>query len=480
MTNNLNKTDQEIIEQILKDRKVMIEVTRKSIQYFFYIYFGSYIQYKMAPFHLDMFGIAQDDNLKRAGIVAFRGSAKSTLLNTAYALWAVMGIHKKKHIVIASQTQQRAKDHLKNVRKEIEKNQLLRQNLGPFQETEDQWHATSLVIPRYEARITAVSVEEGIRGLREGPHRPDLIIVDDIEDSAQVKTKENRDKTFNWLTGELLPMGDINTKAVFIGNFLHEDSALTRIEKMILEGKMIGKFIRVPLIDENENITWPGMFPSMEAVEKFRQSIGNEVSWQREYLLRIIPDSDQVIYPEWIHRYTDMPVNNHLLYTATGIDLAISQKDTADYTAMVSARIYRIDGTLKIYILPNPINERITFPQTVERIKHLKDSVSNGHSIKIFVEKVGYQEALVQQLQKDGVHAEAVSVMGQDKRARVALTTAKIQNGDILFPEKGAEILIQQLLGFGSEKFDDLVDAFSLLVLEIIRQDPGRPDIIWI
>jgi len=75
--------------------------------------------------------------------MAFRGSAKSTILNTAFALWCVMGTPQKKHVVIASQTQQRAKDHLINARKEMENdnNKLMRENMGPYQETEDRWHS---------------------------------------------------------------------------------------------------------------------------------------------------------------------------------------------------------------------------------------------------------------------------------------------------------------------------------------------------
>ena len=180
----------------------MIETTRQSFFWFFYIYFGRYFTYSVAQFHREMIRIAQDESIKRAAVMAFRGSAKSTILNTAFALWCVMGSPQKKHIVIASQTQQRSKDHLMNIRKEIENNNLLSENLGPFRESEDRWHSTTLVIPKYGARITAISVEEGVRGLREGPYRPDVIICDDIEDSNSVKTIEGRDKTFNWLTGE--------------------------------------------------------------------------------------------------------------------------------------------------------------------------------------------------------------------------------------------------------------------------------------
>ncbi|OHA29520.1 MAG: hypothetical protein A3B08_01750 [Candidatus Taylorbacteria bacterium RIFCSPLOWO2_01_FULL_43_44] len=46
-----------------------------------------------------------------------------------------------------------------------------------------------------------------------------------------------------------------------------------------------------------------------------------------------------------------------------------------------------------------------------------------------------------------------------------------VQSGKVLFPEHGAEELILQLTGFGVEKHDDLVDAFSILLSMIIEED---------
>jgi len=41
----------------------------------------------------------------------------------------------------------------------------------------------------------------------------------------------------------------------------------------------------------------------------------------------------------------------------------------------------------------------------------------------------------------------------------------------ILFPRKGAEALINQLVNFGKEKHDDLADAFVCLVTKMINRD---------
>lgn len=469
----------EILKQILKDRKVMIAITRRSFFYFFYIYFGRYIKCPIAPFHSDMFRIAQDEGIKRAGIMTFRNSAKSTILNTAYSLWAIMGTPQKKHVVIASQTQQRSKDHLMNIRKEIENNQLLSENLGPFSIGEDRWGATTLIVPAYKARISAISVEEGIRGLKEGPNRPDLIIADDIEDSSSVKTREVRDKTFNWFTGELIPLGEINTKIIVLGNFLYQDSVLFRLGEMIKEGKMKGVFLHVPLVDENNKIAWPGKFPSLEAVEELRQSVGNEITWQRDFLLRAIPDDYQVIYPEWIHYYDELPKKEYR-YLKIGVDLAITKNDSSDYTAMVSGKVYGYNEDTHIYILPNPVNERLDFPETVERCKLIQKGFEEGDYPEFLIEEVGYQKSLTDTLTNEGIPAKGVKINSQDKRARLSLTANLIKSGKILFPKQGAERLIEQLVGFGVERHDDLVDAFTLLVLEVISDKHVRVSFEWL
>ncbi len=429
-----------------------------------------------------MIRIAEDDSIKRAAIMAFRDSAKSTILNTAFALWSIMGVHQKKHVVIASQTQQRSADHLMNIRKEVEKNKnkLLSENLGPFREGEDRWHSTTLIIPKYEARITAISVEEGVRGLREGPHRPDIVICDDIENSNSVKTLEGKDKTFNWLTGELFPLGNIDTRVIMLGNYLGEDSVLSRIEEKIEKGEMNGVFLKVPIINEENNISWTGKFPNLQAIEEFKKSIGNELTWQRDYLLRTVSTNYQIIHPDWIQFYDELPTRRGSFHSIVmGVDLAISKEKTADCTAIVSALIFGEDENFRVFILPNPINRQMNFPETISQIKATRDANKKIYSeVEILVEDVGYQRAAIVQLRNDDYDAQGIKVTS-DKTSKLATISTLVKNGKILFPRQGAEELIRQLVGFGVERYDDLADAFAIVGHKAIEED-GRGPMLWI
>lgn len=65
-------------------------------------------------------------------------------------------------------------------------------------------------------------------------------------------------------------------------------------------------------------------------------------------LLKIVAEDDQIITPEDIHYYDEKPKGQLAAMKGQGIDLAISQKENADYTAIVSGEVYYVDSAPKI------------------------------------------------------------------------------------------------------------------------------------
>jgi predicted phage terminase large subunit-like protein len=472
-----NQLSEQELQQLRNDKIVRQKLAHSSHLWFFILYMSKYMKYDFAPFHHDMFGLTEDEVLSLVNITAFRGSAKSTIMTLSLPIWAAIGRLQKKFIFLVSQTQTQARLYLANIRRELESNELLKSDIGPFQEINDEWSSGSIVIPKYGVRISAVSTDQSVRGFRHYQHRPDLIILDDIEDLASVKTKEQRDKTYNWVMGDIIPAGDETTKYVIVGNLLDEDSVQMRLANHIQNGEMDGVFRKYPLLDENSIPLWPSRFPNQKSISDLRKKVPSEVAWQREYMLRFVSEIEQVIHRDWIKYYKNELLPSYrsddFLFAAIGVDMAISQNSAADRTAMISAYVFYADDGIKIYILPNPINERMTFPEMTKTIKQLNGTLAPSEQVYTYIEQVGAQEALVQQLDYEGVEVEGVKV-SSDKRVRLALTTQLLKSGVIVFPESGCEELIQQLVGFGKEKYDDLADAFSLLINKIIEDTSSR------
>lgn len=474
---------------MVKDRKVRIAITKESHWYFFHFYFAHYVKYETAPFQTEIFNLTENEATKNFYVVAFRGSGKSTIITTSYPIWAILGKQQKKFVLLLCQTQSQAKQHMMNLRKELESNPVLKKDLGPFNEESDEWGSTSLVFSKHGARITAASSEQSIRGLRHNQHRPDLIIGDDVEDLSSTKTREGRNKTYQWLTAEVIPAGDVDTRLVVVGNLLHEDSLLMRIKEDVEKGQIDGVFKAYPLVKGGE-ILWKGKYPTMDDVEAEKRKAGNEFAYQREYLLHIVADEDQAVHREWIQYYDELPdrkKKDSFGYTMfngvrIGVDVAISKRDTADYTAMVPGLLFGDGAETEIYILPKIINKRMNFPETVEMCKVLDKTYKDegGYYPELVIENVAYQAALPQQLKNEGIwNVKTTRPGNQDKRSRLALTANLIKTGKVKFPREGAEELINQIVHFGVEKHDDLADAFSILVLSVVEEPPIVPRIIF-
>ncbi|MFH1827570.1 MAG: phage terminase large subunit [bacterium] len=456
------------INQILNDKNLRISLAKENHFWFFHIYFSRYVEYQTEDFHKKLFSITEDTAIKNAVIVAFRGCGKSTIMTLSYPIWALLGKQQKKYIVLLAQTQQQCRKVVEQIKHEFEINEFLISDFGPFTEQSYEWSLNSLAIPQYNARIDGYSSGESIRGIRHGEFRPQIIVADDVEDLQSVRTKENRDKIYTWFTGDILGLGSKNTKTILIGNHLHMDSLIER-RKRDIEGKRNSIILEIPLIDEKGHNNWPGKYPTKEDLEKEKESVGNDMAWRREYLLQTVSDHDQVIHKDWLHYYDVLPDEKYWKKIGIGVDLAISISAKSDNTSMVSVIRCNIEGKPYLYILPNPINAKLSFPQTLEYIHSLNKSLGGRLKNIFYIENVAYQQALVQQLEKDGINVEGVNIL-HDKRSRLIIISNWIKEGRIIFPNEGCEELISQILGFGIDRYDDLVDAFTLVVNKLMDE----------
>ena len=452
----------------MDDPAVRRAIAWESLSLFFDLYYFDDRTQNPAEFQYEMFSICEDESLPLAVVAGFRESGKTTIMAEAYALWAITGRQQKKFILILSQNVQKAQHILMNVRDKLERNKLLREDLGPFKQQPNEWNIDTIVIPRFDARIMIGSVGQSLRSFKHNQHRPDLIIVDDIEDIESVKTKEGRDKPWDWFLREVKPGGSDSTKCIVLGNMLHEDSFIKRLEQKISSDEMEGVYREYPFLDKYGKSLWPERFPDEASIERKRKYVGDKIVWATEYMLQLVDRDDQIFQREWFKTYKDLPATRNGYYVVS-IDPAISQEARSDCTAIVAAYVCGQGEDLRVYILPNPINERLTALETLERAKQLSRSLNNA---VIVVESVQYQASIVEQLKNANYHAVGVKVTA-NKHARLYGVSPLVQNGRVLFPETGAKDLMAQLVGFGVELHDDLADAFSMLLSYVIGEDHG-------
>jgi hypothetical protein len=282
------KINSEDLQKILVNQRLRRILAYEDPLWFSLVYLRHYFEFPFATFHMEMFHIIRCPGYRFIVIMAFRGSGKSTIMNLANVLWSILGKPQKKFVVVISQAQEQAKNHFGNIKDELMHNELLRKDFGPFTDNETDWKKTSLELEYHGSRIMSVSLEQRVRGLKYGRHRPDLIICDDLEDSLSVQIEVNRQVTLRWFTTEIIPALDDGARIIVLGNLLHKDSLLMRLKKRIDEGVLPGIFKAYPLLDDFGKILWPEKFPTKEEIVRLRNNTLEESVWQEEYLLRIV------------------------------------------------------------------------------------------------------------------------------------------------------------------------------------------------
>lgn len=456
MTNQIN----EDLLRSMTDSVFRVGLVKQSFEMFVRIYFAHHITSEFAPFHYRMFDIAEDAKARRIAISAFRGSGKSTIFTLAYPIWAMMS-GQSRFILLISQTLPQAKQHLANIRHEFEQNELLKADIGPFISEGSEWNTEALIVSDYNARIVALSRDTSFRGVKFHELRPDLIVCDDIEDVKSAKVRENREATRQWMSSEVIPCADpIKYRLINLGNIVHEECFIIHEINAITSGTLNGRALMVPILDGQGQSAWGSRYP-VTVIDEIRASIPDPASWEREYLLKASSISTRLLAREQISFYASLP-KEEPRRRILGVDLAISEKDSADFTALVPIYIYGYGEKMKIYVLPQIVNRRMNFNDSVEQICEAVAGMGPRTKVEVAIENVAYQKAMAQYLSGKGLRTIEKNVAGNDKRGRLAVATGLVQSKRILFPETGAELLIDQLVYFESQNHDDVADAFSL------------------
>jgi predicted phage terminase large subunit-like protein len=459
-----------LIEQIINDQASRREMAKTFIG-FKIIYLPHYLTLKPPSFEPELNALFENWKIKFLSIVGFRGSAKSTNASLALPLWAALE-NKAKFIIIIRDTDAQARIDIANIRHELEDNELLIFDYGDQSKgisKVKEWTQHNLLLAN-GTRIMSRSRGQRIRGLRHRQYRPDLIIIDDPEELEKVQSKEYRDKTERWLRGDIIPaIEETNARLIVIGNILHTDALMTR-----LKNDPIFLHREFPLIDDEGKITWRAKYPTQDSIKYQEKKVGR-TAFLREYMLKVVPPEGQEVKEEWIQYYEKLPEG--IIQAGVGVDFAISKKETADFTAMVYGVSALVEGVPKIFILPNPVNQRLSLHETEQQAISLERMLSMYTKPIFYAEDVGYQKAAIERLQNRMLAVEPMKA-GQDKRARLRTAATFIQNGTVLFPRRGAEDLIDQLVNFGVTDHDDLMDAFCYLIFGLSKSGMEMPEVV--
>lgn len=435
-------------------KKLIRGVVARDIECFGQFFLKNHLKLDTPEFHKEIYRILESDNeaIVRA---APRGHAKSSIVDIVYLLWVIC--HKKaKFVLLVSDTYSQAALFLEGVKAEIESNDRLKDffgNLGSDKWSEGEIIANGIL-------IKAVGAGMKVRGLKYRESRPDLVIMDDMENDEMVQSVERRDKLERWFSAALIPSMAKGGRMVVIGTILHYDSLLY---KLLSDDKYTNFDKKIYRAINGDKILWPEHlnFDELQEIKEEYIRRGQTFLFYQEYQNDPVSSENQKFKPETFQYYTPEDLKYKQLSYYITIDRAYSTMKTADFTGI---SIVAVDIENNWYVKA----ERFKGNE-LEVIDKIFDLKRYYKPVKLGIEQKAFEHtlkvSLEERMRKENFFfsVEELKDLGTAKNIRIEGLVPRFE-AKTIFLLKEDKDLREELERFPAGSHDDLVDSLSYML----------------
>lgn len=485
------------------------------MEFFGRAYFPHYFSRPSPEFHRELDAIWQQGVLKgrypltaadtktisrlpgvRRAVAAPRGHAKSTNLTFKGTMHSTLYGYKHYPIIISDSSEQ-AEGFLDNIRVEFEENTAILDDFGPL--AGSVWRSNVLVT-KTNIKIEAIGSGKKIRGRKHRNWRPDLIILDDVENDENVRTPEQRKKLKDWFDKAVSKCGDDYTDIVYIGTLLHYDSLLAKtLANPAYRSIKYKAVIRFSQADDLWQ-QWETIFTDLSNDDREADALaffqahkaamleGTQVLWEEKLsyydlmVMRVsegeasfnseeqnepINPDDCLFMEEWFDYYNEAEINfGDPAFDFFGfIDPSLGKTKRSDFSAIVTLAKHKGSGYM--YVVDADIERRHPdriIADVLAKERWLRASFGHGYR-KLGAETNQFQWFLKEELAKASAKAGLYLPIEEvqqtsDKVMRVQTLQPDVKNKYIKFNRRHKRLL-EQLTQFPMGAHDDGPDALE-------------------
>jgi predicted phage terminase large subunit-like protein len=510
------------------DKKTRLALAALDFEFFCRYYLSQHFDQQPASFHATLFADAEemleDKEARNYLGVVFRGGGKTTIFNLAMPLWCLC-LKKRYFTVIISDSERMAREKAAAIKFEMDSNDRLRSDFGDL--TGTKWADTEFEVkcPGSKSTLKVLALGSGmnVRGTKHHQHRPDLIILDDVENRDEVASPAQRARLLSWFLKDVSAAGQPDTKLLVLGTYLSYDCVLKEIEKTPIfwrrrdlpaiarRGETFAFAIheelweewsdilrdlgnhhreqdaldfyhmREPEMLEGVEVTWPERFPYYDLMVKrlngrtaFNTEYLNEPSdpdsrfFNRYFLYKKMLVWDEQYGPWLVPWSGDGPsgikpvrVQDCALFAAT--DPSLGQSVQADYSAIIIIALDTSTGYR--YILEADIKRRTPAQIIRDQIEWYK---KYPQIVRWTIETVQMQmffkeQAGIQSLaETSGLPLVDYKGGSTSKHIRIQSLQSPLENGYLMICDEGQELLREQFEQYLHTAHDDGPDATQM------------------
>jgi hypothetical protein len=457
--------------------------------------FPHYITRPFSPLHYDIFSHI-DDPLKRlVCLAAPRGFGKTTIIGLG--LPARLALFREAHyIVYVSSSVSEAAKKVKILAQELTYNPIIKELFGNLKGV--KWAEETGEIELSDENgpfcfIQAKGAGSQVRGLRWREYRPEIFIVDDLENKEESKNEKIRADLKDWFFGTLMGAMDnadySTSRLILIGTVVHQDSLLANLieekdglkineleldeeTKIIIETKEKFSALRLEACNDLYESLWPEFMSTatIRAKAAMARLRGQLDSFFMEFRNLVVAGENATFLPSMFKHYSeqDEKYKKEITEGETIILIDPCKKRKGD-GAKCAIMGVTFNNTINRIFIRDLINEKIIGLDVYEKACDMADLL--GTSI-IGVEVTGIEDYIIFPFQqyitdrRKGYY-EIVEIKATgDKEDRVRGLSPFYRMGVIYHNcmEHVFGPLETQLLGFPRSKFWDAMDIESHMI----------------
>ncbi|MGH9942834.1 MAG: hypothetical protein ACRD9R_10820 [Pyrinomonadaceae bacterium] len=446
-----------------------------------------------------------DPTLNLLAIMIPRGHGKSVIAILCDVLRRIChGLDP--YITIGSDTLDQAASQLEDLKDELSSNEKIRADFGSLKPDKGLWRSAELIqrddgrvvwregriVTANKIRVDAIGRGGKMRGRRFGQKRPTHIILDDLDNDENVVTKEQRDKSWNWVISAVEPARDPQVgRVVVLGTNIHFDCVVARaVRKTDEDGGRLFTSIKFAAMRRDEDgqlvSVWPSRFPTETLLRK-RALLGPS-KFGAEYMNDPRDPETQIFQPDRFTYYLPAELHGKELVRILYVDPSKGKKGKgrkkSDFSGFADLLV---DRTARISYVLNAFRKRLSpSASKVEVVKWYREVLLTHPYAQLWVEENSFGDILGENFQ-DELRAQGVDRTVQtllhttEKAARLERHSIRVESGGVKFPQRWEkEDRRPEWFGeyedYPSGAFDDTIDAIESADHVGMNEAVGRPD----
>ncbi len=474
--------------------KTIIEIFEENPLLWGLYYFPHHFRSKTPTFHIKLLREAM--NNRYFACQCPRESAKSTMLAFLF-LEHQITFRKVRFIVIVQNTYLKASQSLETIKNEFKHNKQL---CDDFKINVIKDSTGDSVFQHPDGRTTRVLCKGAeqigsVRGEKFGAYRPDLILIDDLEDDDMVRSPERRRNLEELYNNALVPAGDAEfCRYIAIGTILHDDCLMAKLVSPNHYPEYRKLFYRA-LYKDRVTGEWRSLWDEKWTVEKLFYMRKNKPDvFAKEYQGNPVSGGmrkfDKADFRRWYieeDHYVLMDSENHITskgrladcIAAIGCDLAWEERKEADFTVAMPGFLTPNSELL----IDDYFCERGVRPDQFEEVLFKMEEKlrkMTGKTVYIGFEKAKLEKVtkwfLKQAMQRRNVWLNLKDVPWvMDKIARIVTPLQPRYKLHSIFHKKDMGELEYQLMRIPAGTHDDLPDAEQILC-RLLEYAPSKKE----